>query len=100
LIILLTILVNSDQKHPWITSDIDKGNLQGYLYLLGGLMLVVLLVFSYFSMKFENVDPTALASLDMSDNEEDASMKLLHKTGTMFVSRKKRLVNNEEREEY
>lgn len=77
LTIPLTLLVNSNPKHQWITSNIDQGNLQAYFYLLAGLMTLAMVVFSYLSNGYEYADPVVLAALDGPADVSDASASLL-----------------------
>ncbi len=77
LTIPLTLLVNSNPKHQWITSNIDQGNLQAYFFLLAGLMTLAMVVFSYLSNGYEYADPLVLAALDGPSDNNDASAALL-----------------------
>jgi len=78
LTIPLTILVNSNPNHQWITSNVDQGNLQAYFYLLAGLMSCAMVVFSYLSAGYEYADPMVLAALDETSDNNDASTKLIN----------------------
>ncbi len=67
LTIPLTILVNVNPRHQWVTSNVDDGNLQAYFYLLAGLMTGALGIFYYLSNGYEYADPAQLAALDHVD---------------------------------
>lgn len=79
LTIPLTLLVNINPNHPWITSNIDEGNLQAYFYLLAGLMGLAMILFSYLSNGYEYADPDVLAALDAPPST-DAHANLLSNT--------------------
>ena len=64
LAIPLTLLVNANPNHPWISSNVDEGELQNYFYLLAGLMVIALGIFLYLSFGYVYADPVVLASLD------------------------------------
>lgn len=78
LTIPLTLLVNINPNHPWISSNIDEGNLQAYFYLLASLMGMAMIVFSYLSAGYEYADPEVLAALDAPPST-DARASLLGK---------------------
>jgi solute carrier family 15 (peptide/histidine transporter), member 3/4 len=64
LTIPLTLLVNINPRHQWVTSNVDEGNLQAYFYLLAGLMSGALILFYYLSAGYVYADPLQLAALD------------------------------------
>jgi peptide/histidine transporter 3/4 len=75
LTIPLTLLVNINPNHPWISSNVDEGELQNYFYLLAGLMVMALTIFCYLSFGYVYADPDVLASLDApSGNDARAAL--------------------------
>lgn len=73
LTIPLTLLVNINPNHPWIASNIDEGELGYYFYLLAGLMILAMLLFSYLSAGYVYADPLLLAALDDPDIDEQTA---------------------------
>ncbi len=82
LTIPLTLLVNINPNHMWITSNIDEGELDLYYFLLAGLMFVALIVFTWLSWGYEYISEEELAKLDvdtsvtsrlLNDGEETSS---------------------------
>jgi peptide/histidine transporter 3/4 len=91
LTIPLTLLVNVNPNHQWITSNVDQGNLQAYFYLLAGLMSGALVLFTYLSAGYEYVDPVVLAALDTaSDNSASQA------TASLLANEEMRAVVGEE----
>jgi hypothetical protein len=68
LTIPLTLLVNINPDHQWITSNIDEGELQSYYFLLAGLMLFALFVFTWLSWGYEYIAEDELKKLDAEPN--------------------------------
>jgi peptide/histidine transporter 3/4 len=76
LTIPLTLLVNVNKNHQWVTSNVDEGNLQAYFYLLAGLMSGALIVFYHLANGYVYADPLQLAALDHVDHS-DVQISLL-----------------------
>ncbi len=53
LTIPLTLAVNADPNNPWISSNVDEGQLQSYFYLLAGLMVFAMIVFYSYMYLFK-----------------------------------------------
>lgn len=91
LTIPLTLLVNINPNHQWITSNVDQGNLQAYFYLLAALMSAALVLFSYLSAGYEYADPVLLAALDVPSDSSPSQA-----TASLLANEEMRQVVGEE----
>ena len=95
LTIPLTFLVNANQNHPWITSDVDKGELSYYFYLLAGLMAITIGVFGHLSAGYVYVDPDVLASLDEPSADDTGAPLLSSSSAPELIKSSSRSMSRE-----
>ena len=79
LTIPLVYLVNANPNHPWITTNIDDGELTYYYLLLAGFMVLSVMALMYISRNFEYADPEVLIQLDAEAEGDSVEQSLLKK---------------------
>ena len=77
----LVLIINSNPRNMWLTSNLDEGHLSYYFFLLASLMALMLMLFTRFARGFQFADSKVLSKLSaattMTNNEDSLIASLV-----------------------